>query len=76
MTNIAKITRLKSVFLNILQITKSKIAPATDENPITNPIILVDSPWSSINKGVMYDIILSKIVQKNIDSENKNTGEV
>jgi len=66
-------TRLKSVFLKILQMAKSKSAPVIEEEPMISPTILLEKPFSSISNGVRYDIMLSNIAQKNINKENVKT---
>ena len=67
---IKKMRRKKGV-LKIRQIIKSKIAPATEEVPITTPIKILDSPLSTITNGATYDIRPSNTPQKSIMNESK-----
>ena len=64
---------LYSVFLKNLDIKKSKRAPVIEDVPIIIPIMDIENPRSCIKRGVMYDIVLSKMVKNSTTRENMKT---
>jgi hypothetical protein len=64
MTNIIRKVLLNVEFLKILQIMKSKIAPAIEDVEIIIPISVLENPFPERISGVKKVIVASNSVQK------------
>ncbi|OGH90647.1 MAG: hypothetical protein A2479_02120 [Candidatus Magasanikbacteria bacterium RIFOXYC2_FULL_39_8] len=65
----AKYNLLKLTFFSRRQSMKSKIIPATEEDPIIIPMVDSEKPRSSIKRGKMNMRIPSNIAQNKIMNE-------
>jgi hypothetical protein len=64
MASIARKILLKVLSLTNRQKIKSKMAPKIEELPIIMPIAVLEKPLSTISRGVIYEMMLSKTVKK------------